>query len=176
VIKDIKIPIELENNDDEPFEDPGDAPYFNADGTIKFDALTLHPSHTCVNPGLNFQDFPSSSYPTFEDVNGDGNLDMKVRSEVPIYAFPTRLFFYTTPGETYTLNFDMSNWENVLLAHVIPINCGAAVTNGTVWYTPGNHNISFTAVSAQTEIKWFIIKQQAQQITFHFYKKQFGIP
>jgi RHS repeat-associated protein len=160
VIKDIKIPIELEQ-DDEPFEDPGDAPYFNADGTIKFDQLINHPSHTCVNPGLNFQDFPSSSYPTFEDVNGDGNLDMKVRSEVPIYAFPTRLFFYTTPGETYTLNFDMSNWENVLLAHVIPINCGAAVTNGTVWYTPGNHNISFTAVSAQTEIKWFIIKQQA---------------
>jgi hypothetical protein len=169
VIKDIKIPIALES-DDEPFEDLGDAPYFNADGTIKFDELTVHPAHTCVNPGLNFVDGPTNAFPIFEDANGDGNIDMKVRGEVPINLIPTRLFFYTTPGQNYTLNFEILSWMNVGIIGVVGMQCGNPFAAGqNTIYTPGTYSYSFTATGAQTEIKWNIFKQQASlpgEITF----------
>jgi hypothetical protein len=169
VIKDIKIPIELEG-DDEPFEDPGDAPYFNADGTIRFDQLINHPAHTCVNPGLNFVDGPTNAFPIFEDANGDGNIDMKVRGEVPINLIPTRLFFYTAPGQSYTLNFEILSWMNVGIIGVVGMQCGNPFAAGqNTIYTPGTYSYSFIATGAQTEIKWNIFKQQASlpgEITF----------
>jgi hypothetical protein len=170
VIKDIKIPIELTSDDEEPFEDLGDAPYFNANGTIKFDELTIHPAHTCVNPGLNFVDGPTNAFPIFEDANGDGNIDIKVRGEVPINLIPTRLFFYTTPGQSYTLNFEILSWMNVGIIGVVGMQCGNPFAAGqNTIYTPGTYSYSFIATGAQTEIKWNIFKQQASipgEITF----------